>query len=121
MITSKNLSEMSDFEINKEVAKIFLECDYIYEDDKVALIGVTTFLGGYGEPEEREVKYGEFDPCNNPNDIMPIAFDNKISLNYLGPLTDEWAATIDDIDEDCYSENKNPLRAACESYILMNQ
>jgi hypothetical protein len=73
---------------------------------------------------------GEFDfvPCSNSNDIMPIAFANKISLEIADDDKD-WAATQGASydhsyfylkDCDYISENANPLRAICEVYILMS-
>ena len=60
--------------------------------------------------------------CQNPSDIMPIAFENEISLNCMGELDDDcvyWEASSG------YPlrriERKTPLRAICELFILMNQ
>lgn len=77
-----NYNEMTDFEINKRVASLYLPCDYIFDKDskKVELVGVQTFLGAYGEPEERQIKWGEYDPCNNPADAWPIIVENNISI-----------------------------------------
>nr|WP_282558599.1 hypothetical protein [Providencia rettgeri] len=54
----------------------------------------------------------KFNPCNYPTDAMPIIIENKIAMN---PKDDIWQ---------CGSgwnvaENKNPLRACMESYLLM--
>jgi hypothetical protein len=66
-----------------------------------------------------------FNPCQSANDIMPIAFANKIGL--LPPENNSWEAVFDDLilehSYPCYrlyAENTNPLRAICEVYILMS-
>jgi hypothetical protein len=59
--------------------------------------------------------------CSKPNDIMPIAFSNKIDIRHdyevLGLPT---ALISDEVDYLYWTTNKNPLRAICEVYILMN-
>lgn len=100
-------TELSDFEINKKVASHYLPCDYnLNEHTKtVELIG---FLG---DTDEYNV-YGIFDPCNNPSDAMPIIIENKIAMNHpydIWQCGSGWNV----------AENKNPLRACMESYLLM--
>ncbi|MTC51058.1 DUF2591 domain-containing protein [Providencia alcalifaciens] len=100
-------TELSDFEINKKVASHYLPCDYnLNEHTKtVELIG---FLG---DTDEYNV-YGIFDPCNNPADAMPIIIENKIAMNHpydIWQCGSGWNV----------AENKNPLRACMESYLLM--
>ena len=114
--TPEELSEMSDFDINKEVARLFLECDYIYENEMVEIIGVTTFLGAYGEPEERQVKHGEFNPCNDPNDIMPIALESDLCFKKIGPVYFAYHR-VEAVEE----MNNNLYRAFCHCIILMKQ
>ncbi|MTC80347.1 DUF2591 domain-containing protein [Providencia stuartii] len=96
-------TELSDFEINKNVAEK-LGLDYwgaepnIYVDDYI------------------------YSPCANPIQAMPIIIDNNISLR-APTITDRWKAEF--IDE--YGNyvgyrralNKNPLRAAMELFLLM--
>jgi hypothetical protein len=105
MITTEYLAGCSDEQINHGVA--WLECKKLsfsedcqvrsYKDNLISLDGEFDFV-----------------PCQNPNDIMPIAFANKISI---GPaLTNEWVARLNGFI--CY--NTNPLRAICEAYILMS-
>lgn len=113
--------DKSDFEINKAVAEHYLPCDYRYnESDKIVeLIGVDLSCEfGSCIDIEKEHVYGKFDPCNNPADAMPIVIENGISLisdwNEIGV----WGAT-------CHpwvsSENKNPLRAAMEVFLMMKE
>lgn len=113
----KDYESMSDFEANKAVASIFLPCDYVFDEEhkKVDVVGTVTKLGGYGEPYEELVKYGDFDPCNNPTDAWPIIVENKIGLtpSHCGEF---WEA-----DHDYFFRDKNPLRAAMIVYLMMNE
>ena len=59
----------------------------------------------------------EFEPCTIPNDIMPIAFANGISLQSDHVGNGIWFA---DDTMDITVGNTNPLRAICEVYILMS-
>ena len=99
-------TELSDFEINKKVASHYLPCDYnINEQTKtVELIG---FLG---DTDEYNV-YGTFNPCNNPSDAMTIIIENKIAMN---PKDDIWQCGLGWN----VAENKNPLRACMEAYLM---
>jgi hypothetical protein len=70
---------------------------------------------------------GEFDfvPCQNPNDIMPIAFANNYDMKSPYYFTEKWKVTasyiIPNVGEKYIdSTNSNPLRAICEVYILMS-
>ncbi len=101
-------TELSDFEINLLVAQFVLpETQY---DVIKQTMDIIQFLvdGSFG--------YRFFDPCNNPADAMPIVIENGISLisdwNEIGV----WGA----IYQPWYtSENKNPLRAAMEVFLMM--
>ncbi|HEK0449138.1 TPA: DUF2591 domain-containing protein [Proteus mirabilis] len=101
-------TELSDFEINLLVAQSVLpETQY---DVIKQTMDIIQFLvdGSFG--------YRFFDPCNNPADAMPIVIENGISLisdwNEIGV----WGATY----QPWYtSENKNPLRAAMEVFLMM--
>ncbi|MCU6235478.1 DUF2591 domain-containing protein [Morganella morganii] len=107
--------DKSDFEINKDVAiAIGFPCYYgdgSYTNGlglRAAVVKGKNINGNY--------MVGGFDPCNNPADAMPIIIENGISLisdwNEIGV----WGAT-------CHpwvsSENKNPLRAAMEVFLMM--
>ncbi|HGN1205761.1 TPA: phage protein NinX family protein [Proteus mirabilis] len=90
-------TELSDFEINKKVAeRLFLK---FTNNWSVILVD--------GE---------SFDPCNNPSDAMPIVFESGISLISDWNEVGVWGAT----NQPWYSsENKNPLRAAMEVYLMI--
>lgn len=102
--TQGQLTAMSEREIDCAVAARFLPCDY-YLDDK---------LRGYAI----------FNPCNNPNDYMPIAIDNSIDIifdrhnngmfcNPTSPLVD-----YEDIKYHSYSDVG---RAVCEAYLMKGE
>ncbi len=107
VMTMNKYRDKSDFEINKAVAislgayevatDIFIDKNRRYEFDKPK----SSFF---------------FDPCNNPADAMPIVIENGISLisdwNEIGV----WGATYQPW---WTSENKNPLRAAMEVFLMM--
>ncbi|AZF93057.1 MAG: DUF2591 domain-containing protein [Phage NV18] len=86
-------TELSDFEINKKVAeRLFLKFSDCYS---VILV-------------DGEI----FDPCNNPQDAMPIIVENGISII---KSSGGWM---------CGSgwnvaENKNPLRACMEVFLMI--
>lgn len=118
-------SKLSDYEINKAVAALWLPCDYEFDETNkiVALVGYVTYLGGHGIPDERLERYGEFNPCNNPSDAWPIIVESQIAA--IPPVsngTNGWKA------ERFYNENcgtlidcidKNPLRAAMIVFLMM--
>ena len=114
-ITPNFLSQCTDEQINKGVA--WANCSLIknYFSDPEA--GVTYRISSFGI-------VSRFDPCTNPNDIMPIAVDNRINL--MSPLEhkDKWMASATQGGgnwsiNDFNAANTNPYRAICEVYILM--
>lgn len=90
-------TELSDFEINKKVAeRLFLK----FTNNWLVIL----------------VDGESFDPCNNPADAMPIVFENGISLISDWNEVGVWGAT----NQPWYSsENKNPLRAAMEVFLMI--
>jgi hypothetical protein len=106
---NEELSNLGDFEVNKLIAKL-LNRSYV--------LSIINSDEAYLMCKERDE---EIDYCNNPNDIMPIAFENNIGVC---PWIDNWLATFEPEDilaKVAESTNKNPLRAICEVFILMNQ
>ncbi|MGF7408475.1 phage protein NinX family protein [Providencia alcalifaciens] len=99
---------LSDFEINKKVS--------------LYVGGFALSLTVVDDEYKTEGNRGNFAPCNNPADAMPIIIENNISLR-APTITDRWKAEF--IDE--YGNyvgyrramNKNPLRAAMELFLLM--
>ena len=104
------LSELSDFEINKRVAKI---------------IG-----GSTPKVEEWGISRTVPDYCNNPGYAWPLIVDSKISVIWS---VDEgcWCANAGGAIEegdwgwsefpDFYSDNENPLRAAMIVFLMMQE
>lgn len=114
-----NYSEMTDFEINSEVAaKVggFLAKD-IFEKEQ------TIFKW---HPSN---KYLKFDPCNSWADAGPIIVSNKISLHapsLLGSWSAEFVGSDDDVNDgyevDYFQHrNINPLRAAMIVFLMMQE
>ena len=105
-----DFSQLSDFEINKRVAKSIYSVSFV-------------------EPLSRTVSVSGgkrlFDPCNNPADAWPIIVDNDISLNSYGSA---WEASFEHdapigaygTDETVTSgyEHRNPLRAAMIAFLM---
>lgn len=95
-------SQLSDFEINKRVAKS------IYSVSFVDPLCRTVSVSGAGRL---------FDPCNNPADAWPIIDKYRISIINLGE--DEWGARG---VADCKSKraiHENSLRAAMIVFLMM--
>ena len=108
MHTNETLSKLSDDRISKLVTQIVLE----KSGHKSELWRMMTFI----------------DYCNDPAHIMPIAFENRIGIewSYKDERGAYWQAGGSNQGkpgpfERFDSINKNPLRAICEVYILMNQ
>ena len=109
-----NYSDLSDFEINKLVAK----CE-----------GFNLFKGcvtkSKSENWVRLTPYRNFDPCNNPSDAWPIILKNKISINcYKDGDSDYWESSSYDSKNNekkrqFANDDKNPLRAAMIVYLMM--
>ncbi|HHR6050780.1 TPA: phage protein NinX family protein [Providencia alcalifaciens] len=101
-------TELSDFEINKKV-----------------------FISLYGESSLKDKDmlgvFNRSDYCNNPSDAMPIIIENRVAIFPIETLgVKYWCAASDfeDIGEKeiiwgMEANNKNPLRAAMETYLLM--
>ncbi len=102
-----NYSEMSDFEINREVAcKVggFLARD-IFEEEQAIF---------KWHPSN---KHSKFDPCNSWADAGPIIENENISLT-CHQSRDEWAAIF---NRHAMAAHRNPLRAAMECYLMMQE
>ncbi|MEQ5518473.1 phage protein NinX family protein [Providencia rettgeri] len=104
-------TELSDFEINKLVAiSIGFSC-YYGDGSYTNGLGSSAAIVK-GKNHHGNFRLGEFDPCNNPADAMPIIIENKIAMNHpydIWQCGSGWNV----------AENKNPLRACMESYLLM--
>ena len=113
-------SNLSDYEINKRVAE--------YQDFSNHFGSI--FDEVYPKPSDcNEVVYlianglgnmGRFNPCEWFNDGMPIIVDNRISLVYMVGAWEAHALT-EFGDEAHNTVNKNPLRAAMETFLMMKE
>jgi len=103
---------MTNPEINKRIAELYLPCDYLLTKGVVELISTVTKLGAHGEPHEVIEKYGEFNPCENWNQLMPLVVDNKLCLNFE-PHDGEYCA---ESFADSY-QHENPQIALCMCLI----
>ena len=103
--TPENLREMSEFEINKEVAKI---------------LGISVWSSGKYLIPNSNLRGDHLNYCQSPSDIMPIAIENRFNMtpssdggynvNYhASPNIHHW------------SHHENLYRAICEVFILMMQ
>jgi hypothetical protein len=116
-LTPEALQEMSDFEINVIIAKLI----------HTGLAGISAARACDDSAEFYDsFQRLEYNYCQNPNDIMPIAFENYISTDWLVRKPDKWQAKASNQGtagpfKRFESINTNPLRAICECFILMNQ
>tara|TARA_R110000822_G_C14884901_1_gene447007 strand:+ start:42 stop:407 length:366 start_codon:yes stop_codon:yes gene_type:complete len=113
-----NDKEYSEFDINIYLAYKLLDGEFFLniKSKTVDLISFQTFLGGYGEPHEKVVKYGEYDPFNNPSDTWPIiekCFDELMNC-YNYDNSPRWENIMDD-------HNCTKLVAACIWFIEINE
>lgn len=92
-----NYEEMSDDEINYEVAKHSFDAAWL---------------------ERHYGKEGMIpDYCNNAEDAWPVIAENRISLKIWG--WSEWVAYSDGSSRIKECMNKNPLRAAMIVYLML--
>ncbi len=124
-----NYKDMSDFEINKAVAKTL---GMAVQEDFEANIG---FTQGYHEKYPNNVwaaerdKFGvqiepweQFCPCNCESDSWVIIFDNKISTGWAAG--DEWDARctnqgMSGAFREFKCRHTSPLRAAMIVFLMM--
>ena len=109
--TQAELKTLGDRGINRLVAK------YLFNDCR------TRHVRGGGDSISVDEQSGKiYDFVNCPNDIMPLAHRNKISLAWC-VVTEAWEAWRDEglTETVTIISNKNPLRSICEVFILMKQ
>jgi hypothetical protein len=108
---------MSDFEINKAVAKAQ---GRLLEVPKGMLPEVIGDVRCYYD-EQRVIWQCHFGYCDSPDDAWPIIVDKNISLSSPldGGYLDQWKASKDCVDAECF--NVNPLRAAMIVYLMMQE
>ena len=122
VITKEQLQAMSDFEVNKALAKIIFDShgtDYKFIETK------PTKLEQITKPDLSSVVsvHCDFvtrvDFCNIPNDVMPLAFEHKLSLHYvIARDSGYWMAGSNTY---YHCEDVNSLRAIACCLILVLQ
>ncbi|ADF63110.1 phage protein NinX family protein [Enterobacter cloacae] len=115
-------SQLSDFEINKRVAEIAINGDWLLEPTDES----PSWFFNHGVQGKNTVKLPDY--CNNPADAWPIIVDNEISLNSYGSA---WEASFEHdapigafgTDETVTSgyEHRNPLRAAMIAFLMKQE
>ena len=109
-------TELSDFEINKKVARNMLPAEYHF-NEKNEQVELIKFIG---DTNKYEV-YSSFDPCNNPTDAMPIIKDNFISITHDGIAWDVGCAKYPELSvwNGLENYNDNFYRKAMELFLLI--
>ncbi|MTC72003.1 phage protein NinX family protein [Providencia sp. wls1914] len=111
-------TELSDFEINKIVAEELIQSGFIIDVE---------YSENYIFVADKYHKCYAFDPCNNTSNAMTIIIENRIAIFPMETLGCEYwcaASNFQDIVEKeiawgLEANNKNPLRAAMELFLLM--
>lgn len=121
MITFDQLQAMSDFEVNKALAQIVM---LVLKKETWTLNNDKDTVWFFNETTE---KSRVVDYCNTPNDIMPLAFEHRISLieNDDGYTAYHKFSIYEDInyriEHGAYFGDANPLRAITCCLILVLQ
>jgi hypothetical protein len=118
MISKEFLENCSDEQVNMGVA--WLEAKSTTDIKKHIERVKSLSICGYEWWDRKVIFY-----CKNPNDIMPIAFANRINLTSPSEHRDLWKASATKGGgnwsiNDFMSANLSPLRAIAEVYILMS-
>jgi len=120
---------MSDMDINKAVADSLRVYWFLSPDrgDR----NLWEYCEYYGQVDRDVGEYEEALPdyCNNPNDIMPIIFANKISLHFnrsgCGLYTAIGTKCPDRLpgkhSKNFEVSNQNPLSAAAIVFLMMQE
>lgn len=113
-------TELSDFEINKLVAiSIGFSC-YYGDGSYTNGLGSSAAIVK-GKNHHGYFRLGEFAPCNNPADAMPIIKDNLISITYDGIAWDVSCAKYPKLSvwNGLENYNDNFYRKAMELFLLI--
>lgn len=110
-----NYSEMSDFEINKAVAKHFTSFVFFNNSNEpVRLVAdpAATYTG-------RDFDEEPFDPCNSWADAGPIIGGARIAIMPSEMKSEiQWISTS---GRGQYQYHANPLRAAMIVFLMMQE
>lgn len=120
----KNYEEMSDFEINNNVAKALGLDIKEYQDRSGSMVWFTV-KNKEGNDYFDYIDYKDF--CNKPEDAWPIITENKISIMFDSTDTRyeggyyEWCDAISSCQKFGIQHQSNPLRAAMIVFLKMNE
>lgn len=123
-------SQLSDFEINKLVAKATgtqVEETYQFvnggEDISDHMSGIVLMQ----KITSNRKHWKLYDPCNNPSDAWPIISSNKINIEFEGDVVDgkeEWWAIASwgrTAEEHQFCTDDNPHRAAMIFFLMTRE
>ncbi|HBU8849384.1 TPA: DUF2591 family protein [Citrobacter sedlakii] len=113
-------SQLSDFEINKRVADIVMNGTW-----HVRPSHPDNTTGGWLYDSNGIQTYDLPDYCNSPESAWPIITKNRISIEFDGDNSTEpqttWCHTAN-LNRTCGTNyQKNPLRAAMITFLLMQE
>lgn len=115
-LTKEQLHGMSDFEVNKALAEMLDDFEAPPEGCVTEIIGGKLFYRSRHHGSYFECHKGY---CEEPNDIMPLAFEYGIDYKRL-PSTGSFAAEYA-YDITTHFIDTNPLRAIACCLILVLQ
>lgn len=110
--------DKSDFDINKAVA-VSLGYTAEYENESVTVFrnnngGMPLVVSSTADSHD------DFDPCNNPEDAMPIVIENRISIeSRFNGHYDEWYASLQTNKILIDATGTNYYRIAMEVFLMM--
>lgn len=110
--TTQQLQAMSDFEVNKALANKLRV--FWHAAPAATKNNAWEYAPHYAEckTESGEVAVHLPDYCNNPNDIMPLAFERYVGVKFIESYNIGWTAMT--VGGHAVFTDKNPLRAiAC--------
>ncbi|HGG4070391.1 TPA: phage protein NinX family protein [Salmonella enterica subsp. enterica serovar Poona] len=115
-------SQLSDFEINVAVFEAIHNGSPDYKEGENGDMVFVSFEGDIvnGDAVEVEVERGSFNPCANPADAWPIIADNHIGIAPYPNEAFAWSSRHGMVSG-LSTEDKNPLRAAMITFLLMQE
>ena len=106
-----NYIEITDFEINLAVAKLYLPYEHINENPAI---------GNFVEWGDG-TRWNQFDPCNSWADAGQIIEREKINIEYRYDCNGFWLAGFGPGKGSKAFLQKKPLRAAMIVFLMMQE
>ncbi|PHM51489.1 phage protein NinX family protein [Xenorhabdus sp. KK7.4] len=113
MSNNIDYSKLSDFEINKMITERMNISNYMYYDNESDYV-IWVVPSNHSYEGFTSKKGREFDPCNNPQDAMPIIINNGISLIFQDK---KFEFATNDGEIECTLDN--PYKAAMVIFLHM--